>query len=30
MFEKFIADKDVYVSLPTGFGKSLSYTLLPR
>ncbi len=27
MFEKFVADKDVFVWLPIGFGKSL---LLPR
>ncbi len=28
-WKKFVADKDVFVSLPTGFGKSLSYILLP-
>ena len=29
MFEEVVADKDIFVSLPTGFGNSLRYILLP-
>ena len=27
--DEFVSEKDVFVSLPTGFGKSLIYGLLP-